>query len=184
MQNPDPEIRLKALDLKTKHALVIDENEHTRKILIELLRSFGVQRISTSPSTTHALDLLRSVPTRDLKFDFVFCNWTQPPLDSAEFAIAVRARGDKLMREVPIIVLKAAAKISEVVAARDAGVTEFLAVPLTGNALLQVLENTILRKRQFVEATKFVGPDRRRRRNENDAIGRRGSDASEPVSKG
>ena len=178
MSNLTPQDRLKALDLRTKRALVVDDNVHSRKLLIELLRSFELVQISTSPSPADALATLRAA-----RYDFVFCNWNQPPMDSAAFALCVRASDDPRFREVPIIILKAAAKLNEVIAARDAGITEFLAIPLSANALLQVLESAIVRKRKFVEAANFRGPDRRRRRDGDAAAGRRETDSEDPTSR-
>ena len=166
-----PQERLKALDLKNKRALVIDENVHTRKLLIDLLKSFDFGEVSIAPSTTDALAMLQAV-----KFDFVFCNWTQAPLDSAAFALRVRALEEPGLREIPIFVMKPAAKVSDVVTARDAGVTEFLTVPVSANALLQVFESALVRKRKFVEAENFRGPDRRRRRDETAPVERRKTD--------
>ena len=170
------EERLKALDLKNKRALVIDENVHTRKLLIDLLRSFDFAEVSTLPSTAEALALLPAA-----KVDFVFCNWTQPPLDSAAFALRVRALEEPGLRETPIFVMKAAAKMSDVVTARDAGVTEFLTVPVSTNALLLVLESAVVRKRKFVEAEHFRGPDRRRRPDETAPVERRKTDPKDPT---
>ena len=175
MSNPTPQDRLKPLDLRNKQVLVVDENPHTRKLLVDLLRSFDVVRISTSPSPADALATLRSD-----KFDFVFCNWNKPPMDSAAFVLCVRAIDDPNIREIPIVILKASARPSEVFAARDAGVTEFLVIPLTTNALLQIFESAIIRKRQFVEAASFRGPDRRRRDDRTSAADRRKSEPKDP----
>ena len=49
-------------------------------------------------------------------------------------------------------------------AARDRGVNEFLAKPVTARDILKRLESVILRPRPYVAATDFFGPDRRRRR--------------------
>ena len=60
MLNPTPQDRLKALDLKHKRALVIDENPHTRKLVVDLLRSFEFGHVSTSASPADALASLQA----------------------------------------------------------------------------------------------------------------------------
>ena len=46
---------------------------------------------------------------------------------------------------------------------RDAGVTEFVAKPISASALCARIEAVLLRPRDFVRAPAFVGPSRRRR---------------------
>jgi DNA-binding response OmpR family regulator len=52
---------------------------------------------------------------------------------------------------------------SRVVEARDAGVTEFVAKPLTARSVLERLQAVIYRPRPFVRSAGYFGPDRRRR---------------------
>jgi two-component system chemotaxis response regulator CheY len=48
--------------------------------------------------------------------------------------------------------------------ARDAGVNEFLAKPLSARAVLERLHRAIGQSQAFVRREGYVGPDRRRRR--------------------
>jgi DNA-binding response OmpR family regulator len=50
-----------------------------------------------------------------------------------------------------------------VVEARDAGVTEFIAKPLSARTLLNRLNAVIYHPRAFVRTPSYFGPDRRRR---------------------
>jgi DNA-binding response OmpR family regulator len=61
-------------------------------------------------------------------------------------------------------------------AARDAGVTEFLAKPITVQSLLDRLIKIVERPRPFVRSEAYFGPDRRRRRSESGAAPRRRRD--------
>jgi FixJ family two-component response regulator len=49
-----------------------------------------------------------------------------------------------------------------VTAARDAGVTEFVAKPITAKAILDRTNAVIFKPRQFVKAAEYLGPCRRR----------------------
>jgi two-component system, chemotaxis family, chemotaxis protein CheY len=49
-----------------------------------------------------------------------------------------------------------------VIAARDAGVTEFLAKPLSAKALYQRILNVVANPRPFIKTKTYFGPDRRR----------------------
>jgi DNA-binding response OmpR family regulator len=52
-------------------------------------------------------------------------------------------------------------------AARDAGVTEFIAKPITVQNLMSRLAEIVERPRPFVRCGTYFGPDRRRRKLEN-----------------
>jgi DNA-binding response OmpR family regulator len=56
----------------------------------------------------------------------------------------------------------ATATANAILAARDAGVHEFLRKPYTAKDLLRRLEAVTLRPRDWIEAVQYVGPDRRR----------------------
>jgi DNA-binding response OmpR family regulator len=63
---------------------------------------------------------------------------------------------------VPIIMLTGYSEKKCVIAARDAGITEFLAKPISAKALYQRILNVIANPRPFVRTKTYFGPDRRR----------------------
>src|SRR6201996_9414720 len=64
---------------------------------------------------------------------------------------------------LPIVMMTGHSEKSRVVEARDAGVTEFIAKPLTAKSVLERLQAVIYRPRPFVRTNDYFGPDRRRR---------------------
>jgi DNA-binding response OmpR family regulator len=94
-------------------------------------------------------------------------------------------RSDLDCRMAPIIMVTAEATAAAILAARDAGLHEFLRKPYTARDLNRRLEAVTLKPRDWVEAVQYIGPDRRRfnsadysgpRKRRNDAD--RGSDLS------
>ena len=66
-----------------------------------------------------------------------------------------------------------------VLEARDAGITEFLAKPVSARGLYQRITMVIERPRQFIKTRTYTGPDRRRvPATERNNKGRRSSDQS------
>jgi DNA-binding response OmpR family regulator len=63
---------------------------------------------------------------------------------------------------VPVIMVTGVATASTILAARDAGVHEFLRKPFNMKDLTRRLEAVTLKDRDWVEAMGYVGPDRRR----------------------
>jgi DNA-binding response OmpR family regulator len=63
---------------------------------------------------------------------------------------------------VPIIMITGHTERYRVEAARDAGVTEFLAKPVTAHNLFARITEILERPRAFVRCDRYFGPDRRR----------------------
>jgi PleD family two-component response regulator len=112
--------------------------------------------------------------------DVVITDLMMQPIDGLEFARMVRTERGSPDPYVPIVMVTGFADKQRVEEARDAGVTEFLAKPVTTEALCARLETIIERPRPFVRTRDFFGPDRRRRRvPPPDDGGRRLEDAPE-----
>jgi two-component system chemotaxis response regulator CheY len=65
---------------------------------------------------------------------------------------------------VPVIVVTANTEIDHVFVARDTGMSEYLAKPVSAKLIYPRICSTIESTRPFVRAGGFFGPDRRRRR--------------------
>jgi DNA-binding response OmpR family regulator len=74
----------------------------------------------------------------------------------------IRQPGANANPFVPIIMLTGHSEKRRVTAARDAGVTEFLAKPLSAKALYERIVNVVVNPRPFVKTRTYFGPDRRR----------------------
>lgn len=144
--------------------LVIDNSEHMREIVCAVLRSLGGRQIREANSSTNGLKLYQSYYP-----DVIFMESVLTPISGLEVTRTIR--NDTLGPNpfVPIIMMSPPTTKDEVLAARDAGVTEFLAKPFTANAILAILSEIVYNPRPFIKAKQFVGPDRRRR---NEAVDR------------
>ncbi len=84
------------------------------------------------------------------------------PLDGVDFVRLVRTANDTPNPYVPIIMLTGFTEMRRVTEARDAGINEFLAKPVSAKAIYQRLATIIDNPRPFVRSKTFFGPDRRR----------------------
>lgn len=150
----------RASDMKSLSALVVDDNSHMRTILVTLLRALRISDIVEATDGADALDALRNKT-----FDLVLADINMQPIDGIEFTQLVRRSMDSLSPTVPIIMVTGHTERRRVEAARDAGVTEFVAKPVTASALYSRINVALERPRQFVRTKSFVGPDRRRTAN-------------------
>ena len=154
--------------------LVADDNENMRGLLATMLQSLGVHQIRLAANGEEAL-----MAARRSTVDVAFVDMSMAPMDGIEFTRAIRTTPDGADPYLPIIMLTGHAQRDMVLAARDAGVTEFLAKPLSAKAVVERLRTVIERQRQFVRAESYTGPDRRRKPSADYAgRRRRESDAS------
>jgi DNA-binding response OmpR family regulator len=66
---------------------------------------------------------------------------------------------------VPIIMMTGHTERTRVTAARDAGITEFLAKPISAKGLYQRVYSVVAQPRPFIKTATYFGPERRRTSN-------------------
>jgi DNA-binding response OmpR family regulator len=94
--------------------------------------------------------------------DIVITDWAMPIFDGLELAQMIRQPGANANPYAPIIMLTGHSEKKRVVAARDAGITEFMAKPISAKALYQRILNVVANPRPFIKTKTYFGPDRRR----------------------
>jgi two-component system, chemotaxis family, chemotaxis protein CheY len=137
--------------------LIVDDNEHMRTILQAMLRSLGVQRLREASDGAEAFEILK-----EWAADLVIVDFRMAPVDGVTFARRVRSP-ESPNRNLPIMMLTGHSEATRVAEARDAGVNEFIAKPLSPRILVQRLNSVVTQERPFIEAPDYYGPDRRRR---------------------
>lgn len=146
-------------NLERLNFLIVDDNKHMRSLVRSVLHALGARHIEEAADGAEAYARLRTYIA-----DVVICNWQMSPMDGIEFVRLVRTDDDSPNPFVPVIMLTAHTEAQRVVEARDAGVTEFLAKPISAHQLYSRIRAIIEYPRPFVRGQSYVGPDRRRRR--------------------
>ena len=142
--------------------LIVDDNQHMRGILKELLRAAGVSDIKEASDPLEAFEYMKSS-----LIDLLLVDLSMPLMDGVEFIRMVRTNENSPNHFLPIIMITGHSERSRVNAARDAGVNEFLVKPVTAKGLMERLSLIVNRPRNFVKSKQFFGPDRRRRADPN-----------------
>jgi len=138
--------------------LVVDDNAHMRKLVVTILQAFGAVQIFEAADGEQALGLMR-----DANPDVIILDWVMEGMSGLEFAKEVRTSPNTPNPFVPIIMLTGHTAIDHVRQARDAGVNEFLAKPVSVKAILTRLIAVIEHPRPYVRTKAYFGPCRRRR---------------------
>ena len=137
--------------------LLIDDNPHMRTIATAVLKSAGIRKVIEASDGGQGLQMLR-----DYAIDLAIVDYNMFPLDGVEFTRLVRNSPDSANPYLPIIMMTGHSGKKRVYEARDAGVTEFLAKPITAKGVLDRIQSVIWRPRPFVKTEGYFGPDRRR----------------------
>lgn len=147
--------------LERLRVLVVDDNHHMINIIKTILRGFEVKEFFDAYNAADAFQLIRTIP-----FDLIITDFAMDPVDGCEFTKLIRTDEDSPNHFVPVIMLTAYAERSKVEQARDSGVTEFCAKPVTATELYKKVCAVINTPRPFVRTSVYFGPDRRRRKDD------------------
>ena len=129
---------MSALRFDKLRILVVDDNQHMRKLVVAVLQAVGVRDLFESPDGEHAWAHLR-----ESKPDVIILDWQMTGMNGLEFVRLVRNSPRSPNVFVPVIMLTGHTHIDHVRQARDAGVNEFLAKPVSVKAILSRLISVI-----------------------------------------
>lgn len=133
-----------------------------RILLRELLNGVGIREVSEAANGKAALAVLQQH-----KCDLILSDMAMAPMDGIVFTRHIRTDEASPNHFVPIIMVTGHTEKHRVEEARDAGVTEFLAKPVTPHNLYARIAEIVERPRAFVRTETYFGPDRRRKAPEN-----------------
>jgi CheY-like chemotaxis protein len=143
--------------LTTLHVLVVDDNPHMRSIVVAILRGVGIGTVKEASDGADALEVMRAgVP------DLVIVDLNMFPIDGLEFTQMIRTAPDSPFPFVPIIMMTGHTERTQLRAARESGVNELGAKPISAKTLLDRIVAVIDRPRPFVKTSSYTGPCRRR----------------------
>ena len=144
--------------LEKLKVLVVDDNAHMRRLVVTILQAFGAGHIYEEPDGLSAWEGLR-----ELNPDVVILDMMMPGMTGTQFVKQVRTHPQSPNPFLPVIMVTCSTNLENVHRARDAGVNEFLAKPVSIHALISRLVSVIEHPRPYVRTKAYFGPCRRRR---------------------
>jgi len=116
-----------AVDMNMK-ILIVDDYNTMLRILKNLLKQLGFHNVKDALDGTQALSMLNSE-----KFDFIISDWNMEPMTGIELLREVR-KSDKL-KHIPFIMITAESNTEKVIAAKQAGVSNYIVKPFNAETL-------------------------------------------------
>lgn len=153
---------MRLYSLNRVSVLLVDDNQFMRTLLLEALQAMDVKDVIIARNGAEALDKLKSA-----SIDLVITDLEMEGGGGIELIKSVRKSRTVPDPLVPILVLSANTMSSTIMEARDAGMSEFLAKPVSAKALYRRISSVIEQPRNFVRTSTYFGPDRRRRNDPN-----------------
>lgn len=150
----------KIYSLKGVTPLIVDDNKSMRSLLFVIMRRLGAARVLQASNAKEAMQLIKMEQP-----DFMIIDYLMEGADGISVLDTVRNSEDSPNPFLPIMMITGFAEPNVVFRARDAGVNEFVAKPVSVESIANRLTLMIDKARPFVRSRGYFGPDRRRRRN-------------------
>ncbi|MBT3533325.1 MAG: response regulator [Rhodospirillaceae bacterium] len=146
-----------AYDLEHLQVQLIEDNRNMRSLVKAMLKALGMSGVRDYADGQQALDALDEFTP-----DLIITDWMMSPVDGLEFTKYIRTHNDSPDIFTPIILMTGHTEQWRIIAARDTGVNELLAKPITAQTLYARILAVIEKPRPFVRTRGFFGPCRRR----------------------
>ena len=121
---------------KNMRILVVDDFQTMRRIINNLLRQLGFTNVVEAADGMLALEKLQAE-----KFDLVISDWNMPNMTGYELLQKVRA--DEGLKSLPFIMVTAEGKRENVIAAVQAGVSNYIVKPFNAATLKEKMVKVI-----------------------------------------
>ncbi len=119
-----------------KHVLVVDDYNTMRRILRNLLSQIGFTNVEEAEDGSTGLRKMR-----DGAFGLVISDWNMAPMSGLDFLKEVRS--DRTLKDTPFIMITAESKTENVVAAKAAGVSNYIVKPFNAQTLKAKIESVL-----------------------------------------
>jgi two-component system chemotaxis response regulator CheY len=113
--------------------LVVDDFSTMRRIIRNILKQLGYEKVEEAEDGSQALLKLKSE-----RFDFIISDWNMPNMTGLELLQTVRA--DASLKEIKFLMVTAEAMQENVMAAVQAGVNNYIVKPFTAETMKEKID--------------------------------------------
>jgi two-component system chemotaxis response regulator CheY len=117
---------------KSMNVLIVDDYKTMLRIIRNLLKQLGFDNVDEAADGATALARLR-----EKEFGLVISDWNMEPMTGLQLLKEVRA--DAKLAHIPFVMVTAESKTENVIAAKEAGVTNYIVKPFNAETLKQKL---------------------------------------------
>jgi two-component system chemotaxis response regulator CheY len=121
---------------KSMNVLIVDDYKTMLRIIRNLLKQIEFNNVEEASDGTEALAKLRSG-----NFGLVISDWNMAPMTGLQLLQEVRA--DNRLKTLPFIMITAESKTENVIAAKAAGVSNYIVKPFNAETLKGKIEKVL-----------------------------------------
>jgi two-component system chemotaxis response regulator CheY len=121
---------------KSMNILVVDDYKTMLRIIRNLLKQIEYNNVEDATDGAEALAKLRSG-----NFGLVISDWNMEPMSGLQLLQEVRA--DNRLKHLPFIMVTAESKAENVVAAKQAGVSNYIVKPFNAETLKEKIDKVL-----------------------------------------
>ncbi len=121
---------------KSVNVLIVDDYKTMLRIIRNLLKQIDFNNVEEASDGAEALGKLRTG-----NFGLVISDWNMQPMTGLELLQEVRQ--DPRLRALPFIMITAESKTENVVAAKQAGVSNYIVKPFNAETLREKIEKVL-----------------------------------------
>lgn len=121
---------------KNTNVLIVDDYKTMLRIIRNLLKQLEFDNVEEASDGQEALSKLRTG-----SFGLVISDWNMAPMTGLDLLKEVRA--DARLKETPFIMITAESKTENVIAAKAAGVSNYIVKPFNAETLRDKIEKVL-----------------------------------------
>jgi two-component system chemotaxis response regulator CheY len=122
---------------KNINVLIVDDYRTMLRIIRNLLKQLEFNNVDEAVDGQEALAKLRAG-----NFGLVISDWNMAPMTGLDLLKEVRA--DQRLKDMPFIMITAESKTENVVAAKQAGVSNYIVKPFNAETLREKIEKVLV----------------------------------------
>ncbi len=116
--------------------LIVDDYKTMLKIIRNLLKQLGFSNVDEAMDGSAALQKIRSK-----NYGLIISDWNMEPMSGLQLLKEVRL--DAKAKDVPFIMVTAESKSENIIAAKDAGVSNYIVKPFTAATLKSKIDTVL-----------------------------------------
>lgn len=122
---------------KNTNILIVDDYKTMLRIIRNLLKQLDLDNVDEACDGSEALAKLRAG-----NFGLVISDWNMAPMTGLDLLKEVRA--DARLKDTPFIMITAESKTENVIAAKQAGVSNYIVKPFNAETLREKIEKVMV----------------------------------------
>lgn len=121
---------------KNMNILIVDDYQTMLRIIKNLLKQLGFQNIDEASNGQQALEMFKAK-----SYHLIISDWNMEPMSGLDLLKSIRGGNDNA--QIPFIMITAESKTENVVAAKQAGVNNYIVKPFNAETLKTKLTSVL-----------------------------------------